>query len=213
MPGDFFNSDGSESSFRRDAETNTRDAHAPRNSRTTLVPVNPPAELIDDLRLLEAPEPFRLNYWPILASLVLFLLTWWIIRKLRSRVSAHAHADALAKAHANALAELERLFALIDSEQSRPYAIESSAIIRRYIEVRFDLAAPKRSTEEFLSEAQHSPKLASEYQELLADFLQCCDLLKFARTFADRGELTRLHETAICFVKETAPPRETASPA
>ena len=107
-----------------------------------------------------------------------------------------------------ALMELERLFALIDTEQSRPYAIESSAIIRRYIEVRFDLAAPKRSTEEFLAEAQHSPKLAPEYQTLLADFLQCCDLLKFARTLANRNELVQLHDSAIRFVKETAPTRE-----
>ena len=101
----------------------------------------------------------------------------------------------------------------VDTEQARPYAIESSAIIRRYIEVRFDLAAPKRSTEEFLAEAQQSPNLAPEYQTLLADFLQCCDLLKFARTLADRNELVQLHDAAIRFVKETAPSREQASPA
>ena len=175
--------------------------------------MNPPSELIDDLRLLEAPEPFRLNYWPVLASLALVVLAWWIIRSLRSKAFAHAHADALAQAHADALAELERLFALIETAQSRPYAIESSAIIRRYIEVRFNLAAPTRSTEEFLAEARHSPKLAPEYQTLLSDFLHYCDLLKFARTFADRGELTQLHEAAICFVKETAPSREPASSA
>ena len=175
--------------------------------------MNPPTELIDDLRLLEAPEPFRLHYWPVLASLALFMLIGWIIRARRAKNTAQANEDALQKAHANALAELERLFALIDSEQSRPYAIESSAIIRRYIEVRFDLAAPKRSTEEFLAEAQQSPNLAPEFQTLLADFLRCCDLLKFARTLADRNELVQLHEAAICFVKETAPSREPKSPA
>ncbi len=169
--------------------------------------MNPPTELIDDLRLLEAPEPFHLPYWPVFVSLVAIVLIGWIIRARRANNAAQSGADALREAHANALAELERLFALIDSEQSRPYAIESSAIIRRYIEVRFDLAAPKRSTEEFLTEAQHSPKLAPEYQTLLADFLQCCDLLKFARTFADRNELVRLHDSAIHFVKEAAPER------
>ena len=175
--------------------------------------MNPPTELIDDLRLLEAPEPFRVNYKLVVACAVVFVLTWWILRSLRAKVSAHTNADALAQAHADALAELERLFALIDTEQSRPYAIESSAIIRRYIEVRFKLAAPARSTEEFLAEARHSPKLAPEYQELLADFLGYCDLLKFARTSADRSELTQLHDAAISFVKETAPTREPESPA
>lgn len=175
--------------------------------------MNPPTELIDDLRLLEPPEPFRLNYGLILACLVLLLLIGWIIRARRMKKSAQSGADAMQQAHADALAELGRLFALIDTEQSRPYAIESSAIIRRYIEVRFDLAAPKRSTEEFLAEAQQSPNLAPDYQTLLADFLQCCDLLKFARTVADRAELVQLHEAAICFVKETAPSRAPESPA
>ena len=169
--------------------------------------MNPPTELIDDLRLLEPPQPFRLPYGIILAVLAAVVLIGWIIRARCAKNAAQASEDALRQAHADALAELERLFALIDSEQSRPYAIESSAIIRRYIEVRFDLAAPKRSTEEFLAEAQHSPKLAPEYQTLLADFLQCCDLLKFARTFADRNELVQLHDAAIHFVKETAPER------
>ena len=167
--------------------------------------MNPPTELIDDLRLLEAPEPFRLPYGLILAVLATVVLLGWIIRARRAKIAGQAGEDALRQAHANARAELERLFALIDTEQSRPYAIESSAIIRRYIEVRFDLAAPTRSTEEFLAEAQHSPKLAPEDQALLADFLGYCDLLKFARTLASRNELMQLHDAAIHFVKETAP--------
>lgn len=167
--------------------------------------MNPPADIIDDLRLLEAPEPWRINY-PLIAAIILAAaFIWWIVRTRRANIAAQAGGNAAAQAHADALAELERLFALIDSEQSRPYAIESSAIIRRYIEVRFQLDAPKRSTEEFLAEAQRSPKLAPEFQKLLADFLQCCDLLKFARTFANRNELVQLHDAAVCFVKETAP--------
>ena len=110
------------------------------------------------------------------------------------------------QAHEDALAELERLFALIDREESRPYAMESSAIIRRYVEARFELSAPRRSTEEFLSEAQSSPKLQTAHQALLGEFLRICDLLKFARTFADRSELTGLHEAAVRFVKETRSP-------
>lgn len=170
--------------------------------------MNPPTELIDDLRLLSPPEPFHLPSWTVFASLVAVVLIGWIIRARRVKNTAQAAEDALLKAHADALMELERLFALIDTEQSRPYAIESSAIIRRYIEARFDLDAPTRSTEEFLAEAQQSPKLAPEDQTRLADFLQCCDLLKFARTLADRNELVKLHDSAIRFVKGSAPVRD-----
>ncbi|MDB6150282.1 MAG: hypothetical protein JWQ44_1730 [Chthoniobacter sp.] len=174
--------------------------------------MNPQGDIIDDLRLLEAPEPWRVNYWLLGALLLLALIAWWLVRRWRAGRREQTREELMQQAHEDALAELARLFALIDEEQSRPYGIESSAIIRRYVESRFRLAAPQRSTPEFLKEAQHSPKLTAEYQALLGEFLRYCDLLKFARTFADRDELENLHAAAVHFVTETAPPptQETA---
>ena len=165
--------------------------------------MNPPAQLIDDLRLLEPPVPFHLEVWQVAVAVALLLAIWAFLRWRRSTRSERLQARAVQQAHDDALAELERLFALIDREESRPYAVESSAIIRRYIEQRFGLSAPRRSSEEFLLEAQHSPRLQPPHQALLGEFLRICDLLKFARTFADRGELQNLHAAAVRFVKET----------
>ena len=96
--------------------------------------MNPPAELIDDLQLVDPPEPFRLNWWYLSAAVVvlglLVLLLWW---RGRTRV-VRLQAAKIRRAWLDALEELEKLFALIDREESRPYAVESSAIIRRYIE-------------------------------------------------------------------------------
>jgi len=161
------------------------------------------AELIDDLRLLEPPEPFRINPWLLAAIVAVLLLIWLFIRYLRATRGARAQAHAAQQAYTDALEDLERLFALVDREESRPYAIESSTIIRRYIETRFELSAPRRSTEEFLVEAQQSPKLPPAHQASLREYLRICDLLKFARTLANRTELTQLHEAAVSFVKET----------
>ena len=173
--------------------------------------MNPPTELIDDLRIIEPPQSWLAQYGWVFALLALLIAGWWLICRRRAQRAAAAAADSAQQAQEDALAELERLFALIDQERSRPYAIESSAIIRRYLERRFELAAPQRSTEEFLAEARHSPLLAPAYQTLLAEFLQCCDLMKFARTFAKREELVFLQDAAIRFVRETAPrPSETA---
>lgn len=163
-------------------------------------------DIIDNLDLKEAPVPWNINWWLVGAAVVLLFALWWGVRFYQQRARARALARAVEQAHTDALADLERLFALVDQEQSRPYAIEASAIIRRYIETRFDLSAPRRSTEEFLAEAEHSPKLAPGYQKLLGDFLGACDLLKFARTFANRAELRQLHEAAVRFVKETHAP-------
>jgi hypothetical protein len=169
------------------------------------------AQLIDDKRLLEPPEPWRIQWWWLLAAAALVLGGWAAARHYRAKQKAKAEEGAVHQAELDALAELERLFALVDREESRPYAIESSAIIRRYIEARFELSAPTQSTEEFLAAALNSPRLDPAHQQLLGEFLRVCDLLKFARTLANRTELGQLHEAAVRFVKETQPAREVAA--
>jgi hypothetical protein len=161
------------------------------------------AGLVDDLRLLEPPEPFRIDPWLLAGAVGVLLLLWLVVRYLRATRGARAQARAVQQAYSDALEDLNRLFSLVDREESRPYAIESSAIIRRYIETRFELSAPRRSTEEFLVEAQQSPRLSLAHQTSLREFLRICDLLKFARTLASRSELTQLHEAAVRFVKDT----------
>jgi hypothetical protein len=163
-------------------------------------------ELIDDVRLLEPPEPFRIDPWMLAGAVAALLALWWFIWYCKKKRAAQGRTNAVEQSYTDALADLERLFALVDQEQSRPYAIESSAIIRRYIEKRFELDAPRRSTEEFLIEAEHSPKLAPNHQASLGEYLRVCDLLKFARTFANRAELHQLHDAAVRFVKETHQP-------
>ncbi len=171
--------------------------------------MNPPGQLVDDLRLLEAPIPWWMQPWVgALATLLVVGGLFLLWRKLRGPAAGGSAAAAAAEADTaweDALAELKRLFALIDSEQSRPYAIESSAILRRYLERRFGLRAPLRSTEEFLREAQQSPKLTGAHRGLLGEFLRCCDLLKFGRGLATKTELHGLQGSAIEFVTATRP--------
>lgn len=174
--------------------------------------MNPPEELTDDLQLLEPPEPFRMNWWYVAAAVAVLLL-FIVIARIRGRTRVvRLEAAKIRRAWVDALEELEKLFALIDKEESRPYAVESSAIIRHYIEDRFEIIASRQSTEEFLEFAQHSPKLEPRHQQSLGEFLRICDLLKFARTLADKQELRNLHDAAVAFVKETRPQKPEARP-
>jgi hypothetical protein len=175
--------------------------------------MNPSAEFIDDLRLLEPPPPWTPMLWLVGALLLCAIAAWWFIRRRRAHAASRMAAVDAQHAPEDALAELEKLFDVIAQERSRPYAIESSAIIRRYIERRFSLRAPQRSTEEFLAEARNSPKLAEPHQRSLGEFLRCCDLLKFARTSANRAELEALQQAAVDFVRETraTPPTQLAT--
>lgn len=110
------------------------------------------------------------------------------------------------------LAAKERLRqALLLLHDPRLFCIHVSAAIRFYLEERFHFHAPERTTEEFLLELQQSPLLAPDQKESLADFLQRCDLVKFARHEPPETELRDLHESAARLVDETQ--FETVDPA
>jgi hypothetical protein len=172
--------------------------------------MNGAEQFLDDLRLLEAPQPWHIHWWIIAGALLFAAILWWFIRRRRAVRAQRNQIAETRHAHEDALAELARLFAMITAEQSRPYAIASSTIVRRYIERRFALHAPRRSTEEFLKEARVSSKLELDHQELLGELLRQCDLIKFALGCAGRSELEKLHESAVRFVNETRVQRATA---
>lgn len=75
--------------------------------------------------------------------------------------------------------------------------------IRIYLEERFSLRAPERTTEEFLVELQASQHLTRDQKQSLGEFLQSCDLVKFARFEPTEEALQQLHEAALRLVDET----------
>jgi hypothetical protein len=85
----------------------------------------------------------------------------------------------------------------------RAFAIAVSQAIRIYLEERFKLRAPERTTEEFLRDLQETPHLNQEQKQTLAAFLEQCDLVKFARFEPNEAALRELHETALRLVHET----------
>lgn len=86
-----------------------------------------------------------------------------------------------------ALLALENLLAedLLATGQIKLFHLRISDILRRYIENRFGLKAPDRTTEEFLTELSQSNSsgqtLLGIHKNLLKEFLTQCDLVKFAK--------------------------------
>ena len=167
--------------------------------------MNSPTNLIEDLRLLEAPQPLALVWWIAITVAVLSAVGFVLWRRARARRTQPTPAQ-IEAATEDALAELKKLRSLIAAENSRLYAIEVSGVARRYIERRFGILAPRRSTEEFLIEAQRSPQLDTHYQKPLREFLAACDFLKFARAHAEVPELEQMHAAVVQFVEDTQPP-------
>jgi hypothetical protein len=83
--------------------------------------------------------------------------------------------------------ELDRLLAenLLAEGMIKQFHLRISDILRRYIENCFGLKAPERTTEEFLVELSQPETTANvlliSHKNLLTDFLNQCDLVKFAK--------------------------------
>ncbi|MGR3294151.1 MAG: BatD family protein [Candidatus Scalindua sp.] len=108
-------------------------------------------------------------------------------------------------AHQIAYNELESLRAmdLISKGQIKEYYYRLSNIVRHYIENRFDLMAPDRTTEEFLAEMAVTGKLSEVHKELIGNFLEHCDMVKFAAYGPDSREIENSLNSAKKLVDET----------
>jgi hypothetical protein len=124
-------------------------------------------------------------------------LWWWLRRKKPAAIDPAL----LIPPHRRAKERLRAATELL----SDPYAFCSlvSDVIRVYLEERFDLHAPDRTTEEFLDELRNSSRLREDHKALLENFLMKCDLVKFAREEPSEPELRGLLDSAERLIDET----------
>lgn len=159
------------------------------------------------LRDIRAPLALpRIGLWIFFFLLVLAAAAvfWWL--RLRKRVCADEFArQRMIPAHETALAELAGLKrkGLIEQGKLEEYFVEVSGIVRRYLENRFSLHAPEMTTEEFLQHVREQAVLEGRHKQLLKEFLECCDLVKFARYEASLEECDSVYDSAVHFVEET----------
>jgi len=138
----------------------------------------------------------------IFACLALIALVILIIKKYFKREKAPAPK---LPAHVIAYTALRELYnkKLIEAGQIKEYYYEISNILRHYIEDRFGLRAPERTTEEFLYELNAGNSLVKSHQDLLKKFLEECDMVKFANFAADEKDAQRVHDVTVEFIEET----------
>ena len=73
-------------------------------------------------------------------------------------------------------------------------------ILRFYIENKFGLKAPERTTEEFLYELEKNDVLDKERKLILKEFLEHCDLVKFATYNPENSEIQKTFDTCKTFI-------------
>ena len=138
--------------------------------------------------------------WAALAAAVLALtaVVWGLSRR---RLSAQ---KALPPGQW-ALGELRRLESIdLTDRSSSEYHTALSDVVRRYLVERFDLPATRRTTAEFLETVARTGRLSAEQRALLRDFLERCDLAKFAPVGASPEEGREAAALARALVERTA---------
>jgi hypothetical protein len=166
---------------------------------------NATAQAANDIRDIKPPieisNGWIWSWWAlaiVVAPVILFLiLRWWKKRKL------YVSLPPPIPAHLRAKQKLQEALALIS--QPKEFCTLVSDTIRFYLEERFEFRAPERTTEEFLHELQATDLLLPEQKESLGQFLESCDLVKFAKYEPGENELQGLHGSAFRLVEETEP--------
>lgn len=143
-------------------------------------------------------------WWPWLLGALVPLLGAAVWLWLRSRRDA-GPALVLVPAHEVALRRLAALMEqkLVERGMAERFFGEASLILRRYIEDRFGLRAPERTTEEFLAEAGSSMVLFDEDVRVLGRFLSRADMVKFAAVVPGSDEAERAAALVRDFVERT----------
>jgi hypothetical protein len=107
--------------------------------------------------------------------------------------------------HEIALRYLEEARQLMDPDHAREYCFAVSNIIRDYVEERFYVHAPRLTTEEFLRDlVEVRNTMLEPHRNLLGEFLDHCDLAKFAGWRYSMPALEAMHASARSFVQHTA---------
>jgi len=112
--------------------------------------------------------------------------------------------------HEQAYEALEKLLRedLLTQGQVKLFYLRLSNILRHYIEGRFSLRAPERTTEEFLIDLRAGDDFSAEQKALLRRFLEHCDLVKFAKHDPTRAEIDQSVDACRNFIDETKPRTE-----
>jgi len=182
------------------------------NKATNIVSQLPQTSSVaNDIRDIKPPVAIHSGWeflWWTLTILLAVALLVWAWRYWQKRCAQVLVVPPI-PAHIRAKQKLQEALALLS--QPKPFCILVSDTVRGYLEERFTFHAPERTTEEFLHELRETDRLTRDQKGSLGEFLQRCDLVKFAKYEPGEPELRDMHDSALRLVEETEPVEQVSS--
>jgi hypothetical protein len=137
--------------------------------------------------------------WAIFVATFLALvliggIVWLIARSLKKPAPVKSPRE-------RTLELLDRIEDEIEMLSPYQFSIRVSDILRRYVTEQYNLPLTRQTSIEFLNSIRAASSFTEDEKELLKDFLDRCDLIKFARYDATIEDSRLLLEEATRFVK------------
>ena len=143
------------------------------------------------------PYPLWVVYTVAIGSVgAIGMIVWLFVRWLRRRPARKPPTPREA-----AVAALEKARHQVQGTEPYAFSILVSDILRGYVSSGYSLRAEKQTSPEFLASIADYPTFGATEKQLLANFLEKCDLIKFARIDASANDSSGLLDQAILFVK------------
>jgi len=125
---------------------------------------------------------------------ILGAIGWWIWKRAQRPKPVRSPRD-------RALDALDHIGDQMETLSPYQFSIAVSDILRGYVTEEYQLPVTRQTSVEFLGTLAKNSSFSAEEKSMLQDFLERCDLIKFARYDATPDDSRRLLGEAIQFVK------------
>jgi len=163
--------------------------------------------MLEDIKDVKPPVELPINHFLIfLIALILLsvgiVLVYLIIKRRNKVIPAPTDTRTPWEKAFDQLNELKNKN-LIAVGKIKEYYSEMSDIVRQYFELRFKINAPEMTTEEFLLFIKNYTGLIREQKEVFKEFLNSCDMVKFAKHIPVIEEAEHSFQLAWRLIEET----------
>jgi hypothetical protein len=137
----------------------------------------------------------------ILSSLIFFLVAWYLLKK-KNQQTQEEELSTPTDPFEDAIESIHQLQKQSPRLLPKPFVFKLSEILRIYIERLFRFPAMELTGEEFMREIASHSFFQNRYEDLLREFVERGDRVKYSEESIDGTETDHLLDSALHLVKD-----------